>query len=109
MEQQSHALTLFYVPMPNKESAQKMAHILLDERLIACANIMGEMLSLYDWNGVREESHEVVVLLKTSQDKKDAAMQRVHALHPYEIPCILCFDAVQTHPPFAQWIRKQTE
>ncbi len=109
LQQENQGMVICYVTLPDKETANIMAHTLLDERLIACANILGEVVSIYDWEGRRAQESEVVMLLKTSCAKQETVMQRVAALHPYEIPCIVCVDVPQVYPSFAQWVIKATE
>lgn len=79
---------LIWCPFGDIESAEAVAGQLLDERLIACANILPAIRSLYRWNGERGEGTEVAVLFKTRADLLDAAVARLESLHPYEAPAI---------------------
>lgn len=79
---------LIWCPFGDIETAEAVAGTLLDERLIACANIIPAIRSLYRWNGERGEGTEVAVLFKTQADLLDAAVARVEALHPYDSPAI---------------------
>ena len=51
-------LSLFYVPCASFEEARGIGQSLLDDGLIACANIIPSMTSLYVWEGKREEATE---------------------------------------------------
>lgn len=87
---------LVWCPFGDSESAEAVAGQLLDEGLVACANILPGVRSLYRWKGERGEGAEVAVLFKTRADLLDAAVARLEALHPYDAPAIsgwLC-DAV---------------
>lgn len=79
---------LIWCPFSDAESAEAVASALLDERLIACANLLPAVRSLYRWNGERGESAEVGVLMKTRADLLDAAVARLESLHPYDAPAI---------------------
>lgn len=79
---------LIWCPFGDMESAEAVAGQLLDERLIACANILPAIRSLYRWNGERGEGTEVAVLFKTRADLLDAAVARLESLHPYDAPAI---------------------
>lgn len=103
------SLCVLYVTMPDVATAKQMAQVLLAEKLIACANILGSSTSLYPWEGNIEEAQEMVVLLKTVAEKKEAVMQRVVQLHPYDIPCVFELGVGAVHPAFAQWMRKETD
>lgn len=79
---------LIWCPFGDMESVEAVAGQLLDERLIACANILPAIRSLYRWNGERGEGSEVAVLFKTRADLLDAAVARLEELHPYDAPAI---------------------
>lgn len=79
---------LVWSPFGDSESAEAVAGQLLDEGLVACANILPGVRSLYRWKGERGEGAEVAVLFKTRADLLDAAVARLEALHPYESPAI---------------------
>jgi len=52
------------VTAPSKEEAEKIAHSLLNERLIACANIIGPVHSLFWWQGKIDKTQEHLILMK---------------------------------------------
>jgi periplasmic divalent cation tolerance protein len=80
---------LIYCPFPDRESAEKVAARLLDERLIACINIGAGIHSLFIWGGESGEGDEVPALLKTDAGLLRQAIERLECLHPYETPAIL--------------------
>ena len=80
---------LIWCPFPDETSARATADRLLEEGLIACANLVPGMISLFVWRGEREEACEVGALFKTAGEKLDSAIMRIEALHPYESPAIL--------------------
>lgn len=99
---------LIYAPFPNVETAREAARILLDERLIACANILGEVESLFIWNAKQHSETEVGVLFKTTQTAIDIAVNRLGALHPYETPAIVASVCDTAHPDTLKWLVEQT-
>ncbi len=104
----SAELVLFYVPVPSKESGLKLAKGLLQENLIACANLMPPHLALYKWDGELQEDSEHIMILKTTA----AAAHKVEALlterHPYDCPCILQITPSKTSQAFLDWANQQT-
>ncbi|TAD80777.1 MAG: divalent-cation tolerance protein CutA, partial [Sphingomonadales bacterium] len=44
---------LVWCPFPDTDSARTAADALLDDALIACANILGEIESRFVWEGAR--------------------------------------------------------
>jgi periplasmic divalent cation tolerance protein len=98
------APALIWCPFPDTESAAAAARTLLDEGLIACANMTGEMLSLFDWNGERGEASETGALLKTNAALLERAVARLAELHPYEAPAILGWRCDAAAPGTAAWL-----
>lgn len=95
---------LIWCPFPDAPSAAAVAKLLLDERLIACANIMPTMLALFEWNGLREEASEAGVLFKTDAALLERAIQRLGEEHPYDEPAILAWRCDAASPGTAAWL-----
>lgn len=95
---------LVWCPFPDAESARVAAAALLDERLIACANIMGDVESHFVWEGARATGSEVGVLFKTTGERLDEVVDRLGALHPYDTPAILGWHAEAAHPATYAWL-----
>ncbi|WP_448502065.1 divalent-cation tolerance protein CutA [Sphingomonas sp.] len=95
---------LIWCPFPDRETARAAADQLLADGLVACANIIGEMESLFVWQGEADSASEVGVLFKTTGARLDAAIERLGTLHPYETPAIIGWHADAAHPLTAQWL-----
>ena len=98
---------LVYSLFGSAEQARAVARTLVEERLVACANILGSCTSIYEWQGRQEEGAEVPVLFKASTDRRDALMARIAQLHDYDVPAILALPVDAAHPPFAAWVAEQ--
>lgn len=77
---------------------------MLDEGLVACANISGSMLSLFQWDGERAEAEETGVLFKTDAALFDRVIERLVELHPYDAPAILAWRCESASPTTAAWL-----
>jgi len=95
---------LAWCPFPDRDSAAAAAKSLLDEKLIACANIMPGMLSLFEWNGERGEAGEAGMLIKTNAALLARAIARLAELHPYDQPAILGWRCDAATPETAAWL-----
>lgn len=95
---------LVWSPFASEEEAVKAAAQLLDERLIACANILPGVRSLYLWRGERGEARECGALFKTSAVLLDQAIARLAELHPYEAPAIVGWRADAAAPATLAWL-----
>jgi periplasmic divalent cation tolerance protein len=95
---------LLWCPFPDEEEARRVAGQLLDEKLIACANIIPGMVSLYEWQGERGEASEVGTLFKTDQALVPALIERLERLHSYETASITAWDANASSKATAEWL-----
>lgn len=95
---------LIWCPFPDPEIASTVANSLIDEGLIACANMIVGVRSIFMWDGERGQGEEIGTLLKTNSAMLNAATARLSELHPYDEPAILgwCCDAAA--PGTAAWL-----
>ena len=100
---------LIYTPLPDAQTARNIASTLLEENLIACANILGEVETVFRWEGRGESAKEVAVLFKTTSDAIDPAIARLGALHPYSTPAIVGTICDNTHPDTLEWLIEQVK
>ena len=84
--------------------AEPLLRRLLEERLVACGNILPGVRSLYWWKGAIGDDPEELLLMETSDDLAAAVLERVKALHPYETPKIVTFVVAECHPAYAAWL-----
>jgi periplasmic divalent cation tolerance protein len=99
---------LIYTPLPDAQTARSIAETLLEEGLIACANIVGPVESVFMWRGQCESASETAVLFKTTSAQMDRAVNRLAALHPYETPAIVANLCDAAHPDTLGWLAEQT-
>lgn len=95
---------LVYCPFPDRECAREVAAQLLDEKLVACANILGEVESLFVWEGKRDCGTEVAVLFKTDAGLLDEATERLGELHPYDTPAVVGWCCDSAAAPTRDWL-----
>ncbi len=96
--------SLIYITTSGEEESKKIAKILLEERIAACANIIPSMVSFYWWEGEIEEDNESILLLKTRSDKLDILIRRVKDIHSYDLPCILEISVQNGSEDYLQWL-----
>jgi periplasmic divalent cation tolerance protein len=99
---------IVYITASSREEAEKISRVLLEERLIACANIFDPVTSLYWWKGEIRKDAEALLIAKTKESLVDQLIERVKALHSYECPCIVSFPLAKGNPDFLKWISEET-
>ncbi|MBE2249447.1 MAG: divalent-cation tolerance protein CutA [Myxococcus sp.] len=97
------------VTAPNEASAARLARTLVEERLVACANLVPKIRSIYRWKGKIEDAPEVLVLLKTRGPAVEALIARVKALHSYSVPEVLELPVNRAFAPYLDWVWEETE
>jgi periplasmic divalent cation tolerance protein len=95
---------IIWGPFPDEESAARVATALLDEKLVACSNILGALRSLYEWDGERGDAREVGVLFMTDAGVLHAAVARVAELHPYDTPAVLGWRCDAAAQATVEWL-----
>lgn len=100
---------LIYMTAPSRDEALKIARVLVEERLAACANVLGGITSIYWWDGKVNQEGEVALTAKTRVGQVEALIARVRAIHPYDCPCVVAMPIVAGNPAFLEWIGQETK
>ncbi|HEY6943218.1 divalent-cation tolerance protein CutA [Dokdonella sp.] len=100
------AAIVIHCSCPDAASAARIARALVDERLAACVQVLPGMTSTYRWHGEVHVDTEVLLLIKTVAARLDALKARIAALHPYEVPELLAFEAVDGAPGYLGWLEQ---
>ena len=98
----------FYATAGDVAEALRIGRAVVEERLAACANILDGMRSVYWWQGAVQEGGEAVLILKTTDDRLGALIDRVRALHSYDCPCIEALSVVGGKQGFLDWVASET-
>lgn len=82
-------LRFVYITTKNRSEAKKIGSALVEEKLAACANIIDNMESIYEWKGKIQTDKETVLIAKTTYGNISKLTKRVKELHSYEVPCVI--------------------
>lgn len=99
--------SLVYITTSGVLESKKIAKTLLKERLIACANIIPQIESLYLWKGEIEEDTESLLVTKTRSEKVNNVIKRVEEIHSYDIPCILQIQVKKGSENYLEWLESE--
>lgn len=95
-----------YITHSSEKEAHELSTTLLNEKIIACANIF-PIKSHYHWQGNIETDHEWVSIVKTQKKHWKILCQRVEEEHSYTTPCIMRFK-VKANKAYEDWIVEST-
>jgi len=94
--------------LPDRDSAAKLAHALIEKRLAACINILSPCRSVYRWKGKTEDADEFPMLIKTTRDRYAELEAAIRAGHPYGLPEIIVVPLAGGLPAYLEWVESET-
>jgi periplasmic divalent cation tolerance protein len=77
---------------------------LVAHRLTACGNILSPIHSIYQWEGKIESSQEVLAIFKLESSRYPEFEEKIHSMHPYEVPEIIAFPVSKGLPAYLEWV-----
>jgi len=92
------------VTTASKQEAEKIAQHLLNDKLIACVNIIGPVTSLFRWKENAERAEEYLTLMKSRRDLFGRLTEAVETLHSYDVPEILAVPIVEGSKDYLDWL-----
>ena len=95
--------------MPDAEKAAALAGGLVQQGLAACVNILPGVTSVYAWRGNIERDTEVLMLVKTRQQRYAALEAAIREQHPYELPELIAVPITTGLPEYLAWIDQCTD
>ena len=100
-------LRVIFVTAPPKEAGD-IARRLVEERLVACANLISGLTSLYWWAGKLNRDRETLIVLKTPPRNIAALLKRLKQLHSYKVPEFVALPVLEANPDYVNWVNKET-
>ncbi|HEV3409153.1 MAG TPA: divalent-cation tolerance protein CutA [Chthoniobacterales bacterium] len=89
---------------PDAETARRISTELVNEKLVACANLLPPVQSIYSWQGKLEEGAETLVFFKTTAARFPDLQAKLRELHPYEVPEIIALKLSDGLPDYLRWV-----
>jgi len=96
--------TIILTTTSSIENAEKIARVLVEEKLAACVNIIPKIISYYYWEGKLNRDEELVLLIKTTQERVEDVRRRIKELHVYQLPEIISIDISGGDSEYLRWI-----
>ena len=100
---------IIFITAASEEEATKIATALVEEKLVACGNIIPKIRSIYWWEGKVCQEDEVMLISKSTKSLFPSIMDRVKSLHSYQVPEIISFPISDGLPEYLNWIEEVTK
>ena len=94
--------------LPDRAAAERLAALLIEQRLAACVNILAPCRSVYRWKGAVQRDVEHPMLIKTTAGRYAALEKVLRAGHPYELPEIIAVPIERGLPAYLDWVAAET-
>lgn len=99
---------LVYITAKDRREARTIGRALVEERLVACVNILDGLNSMYWWEGKIVDDREALVIAKTKGELVSVVIEKVKSLHSYSCPCIVSLPIVDGNKDFLSWVCNET-
>lgn len=99
---------IVYCTLPDDERASEVARALVDERLVACINLLPAVRSFYRWEGKVCDDPERLAIIKTSAARFEAMKERLLELHPYDLPEVIAVPVARGSAPYLKWVAEES-
>ncbi|GHC04966.1 divalent-cation tolerance protein CutA [Cerasicoccus arenae] len=97
-------IAIGWTTAPQREVAESIGRALVDQKLVACAQVTGPVTSIYRWQSKLCQEEEFRLILKFSANRQEAVRDALLALHPYDTPQWIVTLADSSSTDYAAWV-----
>jgi len=101
-------ISVLFVTVGSEEEGVRIGRALVEEKLVACVNIIRGIRSIYSWKGEICDSEECLLIMKSRSSLFTSLQGRIRELHSYELPEIIGFPIAQGLPEYLDWVLENT-
>jgi periplasmic divalent cation tolerance protein len=88
----------------SSEEASQIAAVLVEERLVACVNLVPAVRSFFIWDNALQDAQEILGVAKTTLSQLDAVVSRVKSLHSYSVPEVIGLPILGGAEDYLEWV-----
>jgi len=104
----SNKIIVIETTIDDKKQAEKISRVLVEEKLVACAQISSPIESVYTWQQKVCTEQEFRVVFKTLKELQTKVEARIKELHPYEVAEIVFFEK-ESSAEYFEWLKEECE
>ena len=100
---------VIFITAKDFEEASKIADQLVAKKLVACANIVKGIKSVFWWEGKVDNAKEVLLIVKSKKILLSKIIKTVKSLHSYTVPEIIALPIVGGNADYLKWINDSVQ
>ena len=100
---------VLFITASNGEEAHRIAEVLLNQRKVACVNIVPRVSSLFWWQDKLDLAEESLLVVKTKASLLPEIINLVKGVHSYEVPEIIALPIVGGNQDYLEWLDKEVQ
>lgn len=103
------AVILILCTVPDQATAEKIGCQLIENHLAACVNVIPDIHSIYEWKGKLTRDEELLLLIKSSNERLKEIIDFIRQAHPYEMPEVIAFTVTNGSLDYLKWVVQTTK
>ena len=100
---------VIFITVGSDGEAKKIANILLNQRKVACVNVLPKVRSLFWWQDKLDSAQESLLIVKTRASLLSEIVSMVREVHSYDVPEVIALPIIGGNPDYLEWIGKEVK
>ena len=101
------AYIVLFITTATIGEAKRISKALLNQRKVACVNIVPKVSSLFWWQEKLDSAQESLLIIKTKASQLNEIVRLVKELHSYDVPEIIALPIVGGNQDYLEWIDRE--
>src|SRR4030067_3800871 len=90
------------------EEGEKIAGSLVENRMVACVNVVPSVKSFFFWEGKPAQESEILLIAKSRRSLLDKIVEHVKKIHSYKVPEIIALPVIGGSEEYLKWVEAST-
>ena len=90
------------------EEAERLARVVVEQRVAACVQVVGPVRSAFRWEGTVSVETEWQLVAKTAADRVDDLTALLEGEHSYDVPEVVATPVIGGSAAYLAWVVDET-
>jgi len=91
---------VIFITTGTDEEAHRIANMLLNQKKVACVNILPKVRSLFWWQDKLDSAQESLLIVKTRASLLSEIVSMVREVHSYDVPEVIALPIIGGNPDY---------